>query len=219
MSVVLAVPTLRRYDLLYRLLASAEAGTVKPRRYCVIDNGGLLSQHTASGSVVLPPNTDVVRPERNIGCAAAWNTALRTYGDVLISNDDIALRPDTIAAFVAAIESHPEGLCFQLPSQGWALFFQRAALAERIGFYDENFFPAYFEDNDYHRRMLLAGLDRTFIAAEVHHDRSSTLAALPAAQRHEHHAAFRACQQYYMHKWGGLPHHETNTTPACLGKW
>jgi len=39
MEVNLCIPTLNRYDLLVKCLESAEAGTLKPINYYIIDNG------------------------------------------------------------------------------------------------------------------------------------------------------------------------------------
>jgi len=47
----------------------------------------------------------------------------------------------------------------------------------QVGLYDERFYPLYFDDNDYERRIRNAGLPIKRIEAKVHHDNSSTLKA------------------------------------------
>jgi GT2 family glycosyltransferase len=217
MNLVLAVPTIRRYDLLGRLLNSAERGKFKPSRYCIIDNGGKLDAKVSLGVLSLPENTDVVRPGKNLGVAVSWNLALRSYENVIISNDDIELHEDTIKSFADALEMWPDDLMFHV--EGWSLFMQRRALAEKIGYYDENFWPAYFEDSDYLRRMKLAGVGVRQTGGTCRHDRSASFAVLPPYQQAEHHEAFDECKVYYIAKWGGMPHSETLTTPAREARW
>ncbi|MFX6027917.1 hypothetical protein ABTE84_21450, partial [Acinetobacter baumannii] len=46
----------------------------------------------------------------------------------------------------------------RLPSCGYACFAINPIALETLGCFDENFFPAYCEDQDYARRAALAGL-------------------------------------------------------------
>jgi len=97
---------------------------------------------------------------------------------------------------------------------GWACFLQREECWRAVGEYDELLWPAYFEDNDYHYRMRLAGLDYVVPAGgAVTHVGSATLHALPEVHRRtvDHH--FRLNQAYYVRKWGGLPGEERFTRP------
>jgi GT2 family glycosyltransferase len=48
-------------------------------------------------------------------------------------------------------------------------------VVEEVGLYDERFYPLYFDDNDYERRIRNAGLSIRRIEAIVHHQNSSTL--------------------------------------------
>jgi hypothetical protein len=87
------------------------------------------------------------------------------------------------------------------------------ACHERYRF-DENFVPAYHEDNDYHRRMILGGDgDRIFsVNVPFLHFGSVTI------NRDEKTKAawgekFARCKAYYVKKWGGLPGAETFDTP------
>src|SRR4029077_16740459 len=94
------------------------------------------------------------------------NKLLRA-GVWIISNDDVTFRRETFAEMAGALEA---GDLF-VNAGGWALFGQRPELAERIGFYDELFFPAYYEDTDYYVRMVEAGIPiRSDVLSEpIHH--------------------------------------------------
>lgn len=80
--------------------------------------------------------------------------------------------------------------------------------------FDEEFIPAYHEDNDFHRRMTLNGEgDRIFgVNLPFWHVGSATLkenAYLQVSWAER----FRQCQAYYREKWGGLPGEEQYLRP------
>lgn len=100
----------------------------------------------------------------------------------------------------------------------FSCFLIRQALHARYPF-DERFEPAWFEDNDYHRRLWLGG-DGARIAGvplPYWHAGSSTLSAADAEGRGARlHAGFLRSQARYLAKWGGLPHQERRVTPDSL---
>lgn len=82
---------------------------------------------------------------------------------------------------------------------------------ETIGYYDPNFFPAYYEDVDYERRAMLAGLRRLSLPdTHIVHSGSSSLPHVP---KDTHDAQFKANQDYYARKWGGEMGQETYSIP------
>lgn len=79
-----------------------------------------------------------------------------------------------------------------------------------VGGFDENFDPAYFEDNDYHRRILLMGYyARVVTTAPYYHYGSKTQHSNAGVTT----KAFDKCKEYYKKKWGGAPGAETFSTP------
>lgn len=80
--------------------------------------------------------------------------------------------------------------------------------------FDPNFIPAYHEDNDYHRRLVLDGYGDKIYSLNLpflHHG-SATINRTP-----EVHEAwgpqFESSRAYYVRKWGGLPGEETYSAP------
>lgn len=205
---ILGVPCLNRHDLLDKLIASALAGSRVPTEILIVDNSGSY-QNTWESSRVR-----VVHSGRNLGVAASWNLLLK-QGASIIANDDIELGRDTFANMAAALESgKPFVEVFR-----WALFGQLPSVAEAIGFYDEGFYPAYYEDNDYEIRLFRAGIP-------LHHvDDVGTKHVGWASSRDpddphgalrdpgEHRAWYARNLQYYTRKWGGPPGHETFASP------
>ncbi len=199
----LGIPTYCRYDLLEALLLSAEAGTVKPDGYIIIDNGNSFGVERLKAllgeraSVV-----ELISPGANIGVAAAWNRILEMTKDekgVIISNDDIEFGSKTFEELSGALEQ--EHMPF-VEGDGWALFGQSSTTTALVGYYDENFWPAYYEDVDYDERMRRLGVMRKNPLSEPvkHHGWATTTAVANAdwlkLGRERNHA-------YFLQKWGG----------------
>ena len=75
---ILGVPTLNRYDLLGRLIASAEAGNCKPSAYFIVDNGGHFHGEASkmpgvAAAIERGAPIEVLAPDKNLGVAASWN--------------------------------------------------------------------------------------------------------------------------------------------------
>jgi hypothetical protein len=80
-----------------------------------------------------------------------------------------------------------------------------------VGPWDVNL-PWYFADNDYYRRLRLAGYATLESGLEVRHEPSQTLGA-DARLRFLNGVTFPLYRQYYVAKWGGEPGRETYAKP------
>lgn len=172
----------------------------------------------------------------------AANDAFEKAADVVfILNNDVLLHPECIDRLVARLApgddrlgmataldvareiAHPQAL-FSIRAEDQAKFAEKEAANtsafmltrscwERVGAFDEAFYPAYFEDNDYCYRMKLAGLSAIILPTALCYHfgcRTQTEAyAGPMAAK----LAFLRCQDYYIRKWGGAPFAETYLTP------
>ena len=161
----------------------------------------------------------------NRSVAESWNLGCRTLfascDVVIVANDDIVLCPDTIDNLVECwretnawivtaanlrggpspaqvkelipkppyrVHAHPDFSFFSMPRSTW----------ERVGEFDENFRRAYFEDNDYHARVVLAGgtAVSTDAAAMYHHGGGTQNRGAPVVSG----AEFTANAAYFQHK-------------------
>lgn len=84
--------------------------------------------------------------------------------------------------------------------------------------FDEGFIPAYHEDNDFHRRLQLAGFGEKIFGVNLPflHYGSATVNRSEEVRR-AWQPRFAKCQQYYREKWGGLPGSETFQYPLNDG--
>ena len=166
-----------------------------------------------------------------------WNHALRTVFQTyqrryaFIVNNDAVLRPDTLERllehsqnanreFVTAVSLDDQERVMagevdpdrtgERPHPDFSCFMITRSCYTKVGPFDEHFIPAYREDQDYHRRMTLAGVEAVCIDIPFLHRASATTKRNP--EKSEQVAQldqFR--KEYYSHKWGGLWPSETHT--------
>jgi len=211
----ICIPVLNRYDLLDRLLESLLESEVVPTKVCVIDNGSNFSIKKEFARL----NIETYRPQQNIGVAKSWNWFIKNVPEIrLITNDDVVFYPNTIGELIKAYKDNylifPNGMAGDISS--FSCFMLSDKIVKDVGYFDEDISPnyAYFEDNDYHRRMLAKGYDiKQAKNAFVGHFISATLARYSVGELAQHHDKFRLARKNYTKKWGGLPGKETFLTP------
>jgi GT2 family glycosyltransferase len=82
-----------------------------------------------------------------------------------------------------------------------------------VGMLDENFFPLYYEDVDFMRRVKLAGYPfPQLLGTRIVHRGSGNIYGVPGLLD-QNHRTFAANQAYYIRKWGGLPGQERFSVP------
>ena len=157
---------------------------------CVINDDVLFSPFTIDALV----NTMEADPK------IALASAMTLRGQVQDPYDVVGLKewnhPESLS-------EHPDFSCFMLTPESF----------QHIGLFDENFRPAYFEDNDYHYRIKLAGRKAVSTnQAPYFHYGSRTQNSNPA-QPVVPGPQFEANRAYFAEKWGGVPGQEKYVTP------
>lgn len=176
-----------------------------------------------------------------LSLAASWNRALDFVWDqggteALVVNNDVRLHQATIfflslamkqtkAFFVSAVGVNDEAqlgfglLLDQIATQrggpDFSCFLISKACHDHWRF-DENFIPAYCEDLDYHRRLLLAGEGARIFSVNVPylHLAAQTLKQIdPAKAESIKRSIEQNSRAYYSRKWGGPVNQETFYTP------
>lgn len=96
----------------------------------------------------------------NIGVAAAWNLIIKSNINCpfwLISNHDIAFTPGVLEQFYHLANDNRydivNGDSGDFNNGSYELFLVKESLINKIGLFDENFYPAYGEDTDYIMRI------------------------------------------------------------------
>jgi len=96
------------------------------------------------------------------------------------------------------------------PGPDFACFCVTESLFREVGRFDEGF-PAYFEDNDMHRRIQLAGFEAGAFAPYWHF-RNGTIRSDPE-RRAAVHRIFETSKAHYIAKWGGYLGQERYDVP------
>lgn len=164
----------------------------------------------------------------NRGLATSWNegimNALLSNADVImIANDDVVATSRDMYKIAVAAESHPEfgfieGIGFdkrmdRRQNMNFALCAINRIAIDTIGYFDQNFFPIYFEDSDLVRRAALAGVQFFNVGeTEIVHGSMVTTHADPLLLA-KHAENFSANEAYYVQKWGGRPGSESFSIP------
>jgi GT2 family glycosyltransferase len=143
---------------------------------------------------------------------------------LLVINQDVVLRPDTYdrllkedSDFVTAVSTsdlhklHQSGGA-QCPGAGrrphpdFSCFLISQDCFRRVGEFDTGFYPAWFEDNDYHIRASRAGIEAYCIDLPFYHYAAGTMkTASDYDKAHYYGPGFLKSKERFMQKWGVLP--------------
>lgn len=187
------VPVLNRYDLLQRLLDSIDFPV---RDLLVIDNGGDVDALRFPDYVL---NSHILSMPSNLGVPASWNLGMK-----LFPHDPMWIFASNDAWFPAgSLQRLQNARRDEITLSGvfphWQVFAVGDGAHRRLGFFDEGFYPAYFEDNDMERRAEHHGVTIRKSDMIVGHDNSSTInsdAALAARNT----STFVVNRGYYFDK-------------------
>jgi len=162
---------------------------------------------------------------------------------IIISNDDVLFAPWTIDSWVEQAKSAPEKIVLTAPldvtetyfdpfevcfgseeddytfkeQELFSCFMVKADFYEKCGWFDENFDPCWWEDNDMHYRIKLLGFDvQKFKVPYIHLGSQTTKKMnLPINSLKS--------QEYYKKKWGSnnrnlveqylIPYNNSTLTP------
>lgn len=151
----------------------------------------------------------------NMGVAHGWNTIIKSFPAAqywAIFNSDLEFIRSDLDRIEAKMQDHDLVLM-----GGFHAFALHRRVVREVGFFDENYHPAYCEDNDYHKRVQLAGLKMTNIQSVHRHVGSATI-TLDLELRDRNNLTYPKNVEYHQAKWGGSMGHETYKTPFNKGE-
>ena len=206
MKFAIGIPTLNRLDLLFPSLMMYLHDMPSVHIY-IVDNG---KQNIFKK--IRHPNIKIIESETNLGVASSWNVLcnqiLEHYEYALILNDDIYLgkKEYEVELFLSQYPNKD----FYLGMIDWSVFIMPSKTFKKVGIFDEQFFPAYYEDNDYMYRMRLMAMkiyNVPFLNPLIHrssmtNDKDKSIIVQSEANK-----------ERYINKWGGLPELEKFKRP------
>lgn len=201
----IGIPTLNRMDLL-ETAVSKYLHDFTCDIY-IVDNGNQ------------PHNIDLTTARikytvenKNLGVAGSWNVLCK---QIFAAGNDVAVivNDDIIMGFGDDIINQ---VCNKYPGRlistilDWCIFIIPQSIFNKIGEFDSNFFPAYYEDKDYERRLMLAnaGMVKSSLLAPLVY-RSNMSAQKDSSILVSAHYN----KLFYIKKWGGMPGSEKFSCP------
>jgi GT2 family glycosyltransferase len=212
-------PVLNRWDLAQRLIDSIDH---EVETLLIINNGmaeppRLEIPGDVTQSVIFTP------PLSPLGYGGAINFTIMQTPDLpwwLWASNDVAFHPGWLASIERRMN---EATGPRIITGGFTWAAVNQELVDAVGLVDEwSFFPIYYDDNDYHQRCRVAGVewveDRSTGSThgDGQHDASLTIRSDPAAHS-SNRRSFMANHAAYLRKWGGVPGSETYETPWNSG--
>lgn len=168
---VLGFLTYSRFDLAQRLLDSIDFPV---EHLVIVDNSGKREFDPVKPDLV--KNLWLIQVPHGLGFGSGLNlivksTPFASYWVLL--NDDSVLAPGALKKISEQVDTEAINFLSIMPK--WSGFVLGEGAVLKAGLFDERFHPIYFEDNDYERRLMQAGVKANFIYAALDHDNSSTL--------------------------------------------
>jgi len=192
------IPVYNRGDLLLKSVLSIKCPW---ERLVIVVNGKDLGVDRALR--MLPQQgLIVVRPPYNLGYGASVNLCFREFpGPWFVTANDAIHEENCVAGIMSAVPNHPNCVIFAADI-GLMTCLMMPELIERVGTYDENFYPAYVEDVDFWWRVVLSRVETMAVpGCLAKHLGSQTI-------KSDSNFAKRSweCQcnnaKYFLEKWG-----------------
>ena len=203
-KLIVAIPTLNRADLLNEAL-QIYFEDFKDTHIAICDNG-------KQDIITREENFMIYRPDENLGVAKSWNM-LMDYADkldathVLMLNDDIYL--GRTEHEIKMVLRNNDNADFINSFSNWCSYILKVEAWKKAGKFDEEFFPAYFEDNSFDYKMTLIDAKKSWTSFldPIVYRNSMTIAKDPALNNR-----FAQNRAMYIQMWGGLPTEEKYLT-------
>ena len=203
----IGIPTLNRADLLIPSLIKY-VQDFNGIEIHIIDNGDQdLEKYEKYDNIF------VHTQEKNIGVATSWNMLCdiiyAKHDWALLLNDDVYLGYGAEIINQVIDDNNTFGLIQS--HLNFSVILLQKGFFEFVGRFDENFYPAYYEDSDYLYRMKLLGVFQGVDAKLNPKDArvSQTYEKSPEFVND----AMKYSRLRYIEKWGNIPLLETYKTP------
>lgn len=149
----LIIPVLNRFDLLEKALVSIDYPV---DNILIIDNSNSYKND----------KVNVLNMPSNMGVAGSWNLGIKCYPHSpywVFMGSDVEWLPNTLQKI--SVLSSPER--FLITNYGFNAFSLGASFVKDVGLFDENYYPAYYEDEDYENRARYMGLGHRILYPDI----------------------------------------------------
>jgi GT2 family glycosyltransferase len=190
------VPTLTRHDLLTQMLKSIDY----PVGLLIIINNNPNANFEGTDSIPdCVADYRVLNMPANLGCAGSWNLGIKLQPFApwwLVASDDVVFEPGALEKFAA--ECSPDYVTISDEWPHYQFFGVGENVVQKVGLFDENLYPANFEDDDYQRRCEIAGVEFRIVGAPHSHVKQGTVHATEWAAQNAR--TYNANEVYFVRK-------------------
>ena len=126
----------------------------------------------------------------NLGCSRTWNESIEhvyryssDYETLIIINDDIFFNDNSFIKFVKFVLDNQNIPIIVGPNEtynGFSVFAYNKIAYDLFGYFDENIYPANFEDSDFANRVVLFGYKIPVYEMNITHIRNEGLKNNPS---------------------------------------
>lgn len=192
---VLIIPVLNRYDLLNQSLDSID---YEVEELLIINNG--LEENYSYNSNKNIKRVRILSLPSNLGVAGSWNLGIKLYPHApfwTISSADTIIPDGWIKKIIEM-----SGREYFVQGWGYNFFTIGEDIVRNVGLFDEYIYPAYYEDNDYSDRIIIAGLEDRIINSGLHLDptKGSQTIYSDSNFMNRNHYTFEKNKEYYLSK-------------------
>lgn len=227
---VLGVPILNRGDLLLDLVSSIDYPVEK---LAIVQNSQEPDVVDAVEKIKGDINPYVKSvyvsvPFRNIGCGPSWNHIIKSFSEAslwVISNNDMIFAAGNLEKIYIEHTKNPDAFLMAI---GFGLFGITPYIVHTCGLFDENLYPAYFEDNDYQFRLERSGVQKIDVPSRVVREEGSFTIRSNTNYNSANGKSYPINEKYFHEKWGvnqifpdgsvGYKH-PYNNSALLIGTW
>jgi GT2 family glycosyltransferase len=204
----IGIPVLNRGDLLERLVRSID---LDAEVLIIANRIGSMDPTVEGACAVLeerPPSgirLQVERIDGNLGVSGSWNRIIENFsGNCWVVNSDIEFTAGVLKDATKWISKRRNIVLHHL----WAgaCFYVTDLFTSTLGWFDENFYPAYHEDEEMTLRARALGVRRSILGGigrgRILHERSQTVKSASRAQRLLIREGHHFGGTYLFRRWG-----------------
>jgi hypothetical protein len=142
----------------------------------------------------------------NLGCPPSWNYHFKQYPYAkyfMKADDDIQFLPGDLEKFVNVLENGGD-MVFYGDKTKYACFGISKHTLKTVGLFDENHWPANYEDDDYQIRLRLCNIKESYLGMSITHTGSGTSRNLkePIVEHNKLSQYLIQTEEYFYKKWG-----------------
>lgn len=204
-KVVVVCPVLNEEisDICFNSIFTQESSLGIPKEnFLLVDNSkhGFAQKYRTEGvSLYRDPKG------HNLGCARSWNMGVgKMFAEdaeyLVIMSSSMMFGPVLQTTFLAQMQTFWGANAIEATGHGWHLIAFHRSIFQQVGIFDTNFYPAYFEDVDFGRRIYISKLSGTWQNVWI-----NAISQGHGLHQHRGHVYAPATPllQYYELKWGG----------------